>query len=196
MESVCVATNSFTDPRPSFNSMSSTIDQSWPGGFLHPSLPSPPSTTRSTPSAAEILPHPRSTPLKPGGAKESSFIAYVDAKLLGISRRYEKRFNADFEDAPSHDLEGKGYESFGDLATDVQGIIDIVWISGTREILSSWLRLSANTVISYSIATNPVPPHNCAHNMFLPPFLPLLTLWDFSAVEQARPSLLLASARH
>ena len=113
--------------------MNPSDNYSSPGGFLQPTLPSPPpSSARSSSTAASILPDPRSTPLKTGSAKESSFIDHVDRKLLGISRRYEKRYNADFEDETSEDLEGRGYESFGELAKDMEGVIDIVWVSGTR----------------------------------------------------------------
>lgn len=78
------------------------------------------------------MPRPRSTPLKPGSAKESSVIDYVDRKLLEISRRYEKRFNADFEDEATSGIQGRGYESYGELARDLERVIDVVWVSGTR----------------------------------------------------------------
>ena len=108
-------------------------DQPGPGGFLEPTLPSPPpSLVQSTSSVSTVLPQPRSTPLKSGAAKESTFIDHVDRKLLGISRRYEKRYNTDFEDQPSLDIEGRGYESFGELAKDLEGVIDVIWMSGTR----------------------------------------------------------------
>ena len=104
-----------------------------PGGFLQPTLPSPPaSTITSVSTATPALPRPRANPLKPGSSKESSFIDYVDNKLLGISRRYEKRYNADFEDEATSGIEGRGYESFGELAKDLEAVIDVVWISGTR----------------------------------------------------------------
>lgn len=103
------------------------------GGFLQPIVPSPPSSTVSSPSAISNLPRPRSRPLKAGGAKESSFIDYVDQKLLGVSRRYEKRFNGIMEeDEPSSDIEGRGYEEFGSVAKDLESLADLIWLSGTR----------------------------------------------------------------
>lgn len=102
-----------------------------PGGFLPPTLPSPPTSSAS--ATASVLPHPRFNPLKPGGAKESSFIDYVDRKLLAISRRYEKRFNADFDnESSSSEPEGRGYETFDEMAQELDSTIDIVWVSGTR----------------------------------------------------------------
>lgn len=104
-----------------------------PGGFLLPTLPSPPASSTTTASvSASSLPQPRARPLKPGSSKESSFIDYVDRKLLQISRRYEKRFNADMEDSAAPKDEGSGYENFGEVARDLERVVDVVWVSGTR----------------------------------------------------------------
>ena len=120
-------------PRSCF-SMTSTNDQPGPGGFLHPTLPSPPASSVDTVSTAStVLPHSRSTPLQTGTRKESSFIDYVDRKLLGVSRRYEKRYNSEFENEPSSDIEGRGYENFTELTNDMEALIDVVWVSGTRK---------------------------------------------------------------
>ena len=112
---------------------SATESHPGPGGFLQPTLPSPPaSTTTSASTATPVLPRPRANPLKPGSSKESSFIDYVDNKMLGVSRRYEKRYNTDFEDEATSGIEGRGYENFGELAKDLEAVIDVVWVSGTR----------------------------------------------------------------
>ena len=113
--------------------MTSASEPPGPGGFLEPILPSPPASSINSPQTRNpILPQPRSNPLRPGSAKESNFIAYVDKKLLGISRKYEKRFNARFEDEATSGIEGRGYERYGELARDLEGVIDVVWVSGTR----------------------------------------------------------------
>jgi len=120
-------------PNPDNRQPSPMTSTSEPGGFLHPTLPSPPpSSATSISIAPSALPPPRHTPLKPGSGKESSFIDYVDRKLLGISRRYEKRFNADLEDENTSDIEGQGYKSFGEMAKDLENVVDVIWISGTR----------------------------------------------------------------
>ena len=107
-----------------------------PGGFLQPSLPSPPRSTVTSPSSrSSILPQQRHSPLKSGSAKESTFIDYVDRKLLSISRRYEKRFNVGLEDRGASDPEGRGYESFAEVAKDLELVQDVVWVSGTRKTL-------------------------------------------------------------
>ena len=116
-------------------------------------MPSPTSSTLSSPSAISNLPRPRSHPLKPGGAKESSFIDYVDQKLLGISRRYEKRFNANMEeDGSPSDVEGRGYEEFGSVAKDLESLADVIWLSGTRWFFHTHLldgRRSCNCLLKF-----------------------------------------------
>ena len=114
------------------------------GGFLIPTLPSPPAptpggdpTNQQTP-AQHVLRPTRSKPLQPGSSKETAFIHYVDGELLGISRRYEKRFNAGGPALPGDDPAGRGYEGFGEMAGEMNSLVDVVWTSGTRKgILSS-----------------------------------------------------------
>ena len=107
-----------------------------PGGFLQPLLPSPPNSSVTSPAnSTTALPQPRNSPLKPGSAKESTFIDYVDRKLLAISRRYEKRFNIGLEISDVFDPEGRGYESFAEAAKELELVQDMVWVSGTRTIV-------------------------------------------------------------
>ena len=102
------------------------------GGFIQPTLPSPPSSS-ATSHSAPVLPQPRSSPLKAGGTKERDLINYVEQKLLAISRRYENRFNAELG-VVSLDVGGRGYEGFQEQARDLGALIDVLWTSGTREI--------------------------------------------------------------
>lgn len=99
------------------------------GGFLQPIMPS---SNANSPSNSSILPQPRSTPLKPGSSKESSLINYVDQRLLDISRRYELRSNPIANKQPTSNTEDKGYKDFGVVATDLDSLIDVVWVSGSR----------------------------------------------------------------
>ena len=104
-----------------------------PGGFLTETLPSPRLSTSTSPSnALSTLPSPRAYPLKPGSPKESSFIEYVDRRLLDISGRYEIRFNIGAELDHEQIPKPRGYESFTELATDLDGVVDVIWVSGTR----------------------------------------------------------------
>ncbi|KAK4892068.1 hypothetical protein LTR27_009418 [Elasticomyces elasticus] len=83
------------------------------GGFI-PFSPPPSSVTASTSThAAASLPHPRSTPLRAGGAKESAFIRHVDGKILSLQRRFAKRaspsaphLHSGNAQAESEDVEG------------------------------------------------------------------------------------------
>ncbi|KAK0509179.1 hypothetical protein JMJ35_008550 [Cladonia borealis] len=141
-----------------------------PGGFLQPTLPSPPASTATSASPAPpVLPRPRANPLKPGSSKESSFIDYVDNKLLGVSRRYEKRYNADFEDEATSGIEGRGYESFGEMAKDLEAVIDVVWVSGTPSLQTPYLLTTALTTCSClpSFPFQPRPTFQLLHKLDL-----------------------------
>ena len=106
-----------------------------PGGFLPPrDLPIPPSSPVDSVGKREpILPQPRVTPLKSGSQKQSSFIDYVDNKLLHISRRYEKRCNPDSVASDREMERVRGYTSFEEMAKDLEAITDMVWMSSTRK---------------------------------------------------------------
>lgn len=107
------------------------------GGFLPPVMPTLSSSNANLPSTSSILPHARSHPLKPGSSKESSFINYVDQKLLAISRRYELRSNPIADKQPTLSPEDKGYKDFGAVATDLDTLVDVVWVSGSRSSLTN-----------------------------------------------------------
>lgn len=78
-------------------------------------------------------------PLKPGGVKESSLINHVDGKILRINRRHAKKLSSviddqnDAEDKDKDEEQAKGYESFKEVVKDIEEVIDVVWVSGTRE---------------------------------------------------------------
>jgi hypothetical protein len=126
-----------------------------PGGFV-PFSPPPSSVASST--VASALPHPRKSPLKAGGVKESSLIRYVDQKILHIQRRFAKR-------DPSLGYQGRvrevdeegrmieeigdpatvaqlakseewydvpGYSGFGEATKEVEEVVGVIWVSGTR----------------------------------------------------------------
>lgn len=123
------------------------------GGFLPPTLPSPaPSTPR--PSTPSLLPKPRTHPLRAGSAKEATVINHIDTTLLRISRRHAKKFSSAYykpDDESNSNAnyspesfsargygkgeeegEVQGYESFKEVARDLEGLVDVLWVSGTR----------------------------------------------------------------
>ncbi|KAL8806783.1 MAG: hypothetical protein Q9200_004923 [Gallowayella weberi] len=115
--------------------MASSSQSQQPGGFLQPALPSPPASSVNSPRIPRpVLPQPRSKPLKPGSTKESNFIDHVEQKLLAVSRRYENRFSATLSEEENPDIEGRGYKNIGDEVRDLDPIVDVVWISGTRRV--------------------------------------------------------------
>ena len=100
---------------------------------MHSDLPSPPLSAHSP--AASPLPQARSTALRPGSSKESTVRNYVESKLLEISGRFERRFQSDETSAPANDMqhEAAGYSSFAELAKELDGVVDIIWVSGSRK---------------------------------------------------------------
>ncbi len=110
-----------------------------PGGFLHSSLLSPPpSSTTST--CRSILPAPRSHPLRSGSAKESTFINHVDQGIMQVTRKYATKFSGTGSGAVDHPgpvsydtTQDRGYESFGEVARDIERLLEVVWVSGTRK---------------------------------------------------------------
>lgn len=116
------------------------------GGFIPPiSSPTPSSTSSATPST---LPRQRSHPLRPGSLKESTLINHLDKTLLSINRRHAKKFSSRYENPPESESAGtttesaagpaaagqseRGYESFSEVVGDVEPVVDLVWVSGTR----------------------------------------------------------------
>ena len=91
-----------------------------------PSLPSPAPSSAST-QAGPGLPHPRAHALRAGSLKEDMVRKYVEARLLHISRRYVKKFGIP---EPGDDV--VGYKTMGELCKDVESVIKVLWLSGSR----------------------------------------------------------------
>lgn len=109
-----------------------------PGGFIPPTLPSPAPTTTSTTSTARSisnsssLPHPRSQALRAGSTKEEAVRGYVESRLLHISRRYTKKFQGPEDRDEDGGVGAKGYESMREVCRDINEVLDVLWLSGTR----------------------------------------------------------------
>jgi hypothetical protein len=91
---------------------------------------------------AGILPQPRAHPLKPGSTKESTFIRYLDDGILKIQRRFAKRGSD--SDGGNQGVEATGYKSFSEPAKDIETLIDLIWLSGTRMRFAATLIYAAN----------------------------------------------------
>ncbi|CAA9966966.1 TFB6 domain containing protein [Pyrenophora teres f. maculata] len=76
------------------------------------------------------LPQPRKHPLKPGGSRESDLIRYLDHGVNSIQKRVDNRTtNRKPRPGPS---EVEGYKAFWEVAKDLDGLVDVVWVSGSR----------------------------------------------------------------
>ena len=130
------------------------------GGFI---LSPPPSVTSAITNANSELPHPRSTPLKPGGSKESAFIRYVDERLLRIQRRFAKRetpsINGDEADRDGAAIwdSVQGYKSMREACNDIEELMGVVWVSGTPGLQIPYL-INLALVLTTIIADMPANP--------------------------------------
>lgn len=131
------------------------------GGFLL--SPAPSSVNSSAIPSATSLPHPRDSPLRPGGTKESAFIRHVDSRILHIQRRFAKRTSFSTSSLNDDALrvqsaehapwpgDTKGYTTMKEACRDINEIADVVWISGTPSLQVPYLinlALLLTTVVS------------------------------------------------
>jgi hypothetical protein len=83
--------------------------------------------------------------------KESALINHIDRQILRVNRRHAKKFSSfidehdddddDDDRTPVQSREEKaenGYESFREMVRDIEGIVDVVWVSGTRMFFLSY----------------------------------------------------------
>ncbi|KAL4875493.1 hypothetical protein BJY04DRAFT_211244 [Aspergillus karnatakaensis] len=148
--------------------MASATTGSGGGGFMLPSALSPaPSTSTVTPSR---MPKQRTHPLRAGSAKEATVINHVDKEILSINRRHAKKFSSTYEQGDRTAVAGqqkgsgignghgngkgnrdndkeRGYESFREVAKDIEALVDVLWVSGTPSLQIPYL-------ISLAVLTN------------------------------------------
>lgn len=68
--------------------------------------------------------------MKPGSGKETAVINYVDSHILAINRRHAKKFSSSFSGEKDED---RGYERFREVVKDIEAVVDMLWVSGTRK---------------------------------------------------------------
>ncbi|KAK1238376.1 hypothetical protein MKX07_006522 [Trichoderma sp. CBMAI-0711] len=124
-----------------------------PGGFIPPQggLPSPAPSSASS-RAASSLPHPRRTPLRPGGSKEEMVRRYAEEKLMTISRRYVKKFGGTQE---GDDV--VGFRTFGEVCKELDEVVNILWQSGTPILQVQFLLRLASDFTQYVRSFPPSP---------------------------------------
>jgi len=151
--------------------MSSAIDHN-AGGFLQPlpasGLLSPPASSIASSTASSTLPSPRRSPLRAGSTKEMAFRNYVDKHVNQIQRKYAMKFSG--EDDNADDMGGGiaglglpavrhvggaahgaelGYDTFREVAKDIEKVVEVVWVSGTPGLQTPYLLTLALLVVSY-----------------------------------------------
>ncbi|OAQ64010.1 meiotic recombination protein DMC1 [Pochonia chlamydosporia 170] len=115
-----------------------------PGGFIpQTGLPSPAPSSASTRSIAG-LPHPRGHSLLPGSNKEDMVRRYVEERLLNISRRYVKKFGN-----PNPGDTVVGFKSFSEVAKELDGLVNVLWKSGTPSLQIPFLLRLASDFTQY-----------------------------------------------
>ncbi|USW49078.1 Putative general transcription factor TFIIH, subunit Tfb6 [Septoria linicola] len=133
---------------------------SLPGGFIL----SPPASSVASSNATARLPHPRNSPLRPGGSKEGAFIRYVDQQILHIQRRFAKRTSPQTNELSDIDRDKadtwgdvKGYASMKEACKDVEELLSVIWISGTPSLQVPYLISLALLVGNIIQAMPPTP---------------------------------------
>lgn len=158
------------------------------GGFVR-ALPSPmsptpaPSTTTSTTRSLAGLPKPRARPIRPGSAKEDQVRNFVEERLLHISRRYVKKFGLV---EPGDEV--VGYPSFAALVVDLENIINIIWLTGTRKSFNSNRPHNLYILLTHtSQSPDPVPAQHRERVEYMALLFPALPGSDLLGSAQARP---------
>ena len=111
------------------------------GGFMPPSL-SLPSPAPTTSTITSDLPHPRARPLRAGSAKEDQVRNFITDRINHITRRFVKKTGkatGSVDVDTDTDAEVEGYKAMSELCKDLEDVINIVWLSGTRMFsIPSW----------------------------------------------------------
>lgn len=136
--------------------------ESQSGGFIL----SPPASSIASSIAGgkSALPHPRNTPLRAGGSKESAFIRYADSRILNVQRRFARRttFSTNaLEDGSKPQVvdawpgDVKGYANMKEACKDIEELVDVVWVSGTPSLQVPYL---INLAVLLMSVINDMPP--------------------------------------
>ncbi|KAL6705923.1 hypothetical protein ACN47E_006202 [Coniothyrium glycines] len=100
-------------------------------------LPTPPASSAAQSQHASPLPQARRHPLKPGGPKESELIRYLDQGVNQTQKRVDNRMtNRTTELVPG---EAVGYKAFWEVAKDLDGLVEVVWVSGSPNLQVPYL---------------------------------------------------------
>ncbi|KZM20240.1 uncharacterized protein EKO05_0003687 [Ascochyta rabiei] len=100
-------------------------------------MPTPPASSVATSQHSSPLPQPRRHPLPPGGTKESELIRYLDYGVNRIQKRVDNRVTN--RKTPALMGQEEGYRAFWEVAKDLDGLVDVVWVSGSPNLQIPYL---------------------------------------------------------
>lgn len=122
-------------------------------------FPTPPASSVAPSMHPSPLPKPRRHPLRPGGPKETGLIAYLDHGINNVQKRVHNRINKT-KGSPRSEGEEEGYRTFREAAKDLDGILDVIWVSGSRKSLSvCWEIRTSKLMFMVSKPPDPLPSH-------------------------------------
>lgn len=115
------------------------------------------------------LPQSRRNPLKPGGQKESELIRYLDQGVNRIQKCVDNRLTNRKADQLLD--EPVGYGSFWEVAEDLEGLVDVIWVSGSR--MSQYVQVMRRLWLTMILVANLQMPYLLNIALLTEEFLPL-----------------------
>lgn len=110
-------------------------------------LPTPPASSAASSQHPSLFPRPRRQPLKAGGTKESELIIYLDRGLNRVQKDVDNRMKKGQSENRSSDT--RGYTSFSDASKELDGLIDVIWVSGTLKLQVPYLLTIARMITEF-----------------------------------------------
>jgi hypothetical protein len=115
-------------------------------------IPTPPASSIAPSTHPNPLPQPRKQPLKPGGPKETQLINYLDQNVLrNIRYKIDNRTWRKTHVESTKQEEGmhrpEGYATFTQAATDLEGVVDVIWVSGSPKLQVPYLLTVCSVLI-------------------------------------------------
>jgi hypothetical protein len=92
--------------------------------------------------------------------------------ILTINRRHAKKFSSAFDDQAQPESE-KGYESFKEVAKDIEVLVDILWVTGTRMFICYLPPIVMENKLNGWNESNSAQRHFKYH---------ILSLWQFTSI--------------
>ncbi|KAF2677013.1 hypothetical protein K458DRAFT_424207, partial [Lentithecium fluviatile CBS 122367] len=118
-------------------------------------IPTPPASSIAPTVHPNPLPQHRKHPLKPGGPKESELIHYLDQSIGKVQVRVHNRVN--HKKSPVIGDDGRGFRTFAEAAKELEGLVDVIWVSGSPNLQIPYLLHIAAIVIDSLPLFKPAP---------------------------------------